>query len=71
MPILSDKQVEKVCGLGKGEKTCSFLTMSAYGFECAKKTAIEKIIKERREAGTMNAQGNNCSGPPNFAMGED
>ncbi|TSC81683.1 MAG: hypothetical protein G01um101419_774 [Parcubacteria group bacterium Gr01-1014_19] len=68
---LDDKQVKKVCGLGNKEKTCSFLMMSADGFECAKKTAIEAVINQRRDAGTMNAKGDNCSGPPNFAMGED
>ncbi len=68
---LSDAKVEKVCGLGKGSKTCSFLVMGADGFECAKKTAIETVIRQRLEAGTMNAKGDNCSGPPHFAVKED
>ncbi len=55
------------CGVGTGPKTCSFLRM-ATDWECAKGTSIESIILERRESGTMNAMGDNCSGPPDFTL---
>jgi hypothetical protein len=30
--------------------------------QCAKGTGIEQHIRARRDAGTMNAMGDNCSG---------
>ncbi len=63
---LDKKHVGEVCGIGKGARTCSFLTMAPEGWECAKGTSAEQVINARREAGTMNAAGNNCSGPPDF-----
>ncbi len=49
------------------ECACSFLIFGD-GFECAKGTFMEKLIEERRRAGTMNAKGDNCSGPPDFIL---
>lgn len=66
--MISEQHVMTVCKLGEGKKTCSFLMLSGKGFECAKKTAFEKILQERRVAGTMTAQGDNCEGPPGFTV---
>lgn len=63
---LDDKHLDEVCKLKQGARTCSFLTAGAGGFECAKGTAVETLIRRRRDAGTMNAVGDNCSGPPDF-----
>lgn len=63
----TDAQLTRVCKLGKGKATCSFLVFDAdNGFTCAKGTGLEKILAQRREQGTMRAQGDNCSGPPAF-----
>lgn len=62
MERLTEEHLKSVCRFGKGEETCSFLTMSVDGFECAKGTSIEPIITQRRAAGTMVAKGDNCEG---------
>jgi len=59
---ITKKHVKEVCGLGQGEKTCSFLSAGGDGFTCAKGTSIEDIINQRRTAGTMKAKGDNCQG---------
>ena len=64
---LSEDHIQNVCKSGKGEATCSFLgVVPGTGFSCLKGTSIEAIIFQRRATGEMKAQGNNCSGPPNF-----
>ena len=63
---VTKKQAEEICKIGKGTQTCSFLMMGGNGFECAKQTSFESAILVRRNAGKMNAMGNNCSGPPDF-----
>lgn len=60
---------EAVCRMGQGEATCSFLTVGPGGnsmYGCAKGSELERTIKQRRAAGSMRAQGDNCSGPPAF-----
>ncbi len=59
------EQVKGVCGLGTGDKTCSYLACGA-AWECLKGTEVESTILSRREAGTINAMGDNCSGPPDL-----
>jgi hypothetical protein len=59
---------DTVCKRGKGEETCSFLGMTGKGFHCLKNSSWEKEIKQRRSEGSMNAKGDNCSGPPNFTV---
>lgn len=64
---LIDAEVAKnKCKLGMGAECCSFLGAGTKGLECLKRPPFKKIIVERRKAGTMNAKGNNCSGPPSF-----
>ncbi len=68
--VLNKKQLSDVCRLGGGAHTCSYLVVGAE-FECAKGTSIESVLRGRREAGTMNAGGDNCSGPPEFDPSEN
>jgi hypothetical protein len=63
---IDEKCLNDVCKLKQGAHTCSFLMVGAGGFECAKGTSIEGVVYNRRSSGTMNAMGDNCSGPPNF-----
>ncbi|MEK7498452.1 MAG: hypothetical protein AAB611_01170 [Patescibacteria group bacterium] len=64
--ILLINHTKIVCKLGQGTNVCSFLILSAEGFECAKGTTWQAQIAERRAAKSMTAMGDNCSGPPNF-----
>ena len=59
---ISREYLREVCKLGKGEECCSYLICSAAGFECAKGTEFEEVIKTRRTAGEMIAKGDNCKG---------
>lgn len=61
---LERSHVENVCRLGQGAATCAFLTGGIAGLECAKGTSIEDLLRERRPS--MTAQGDNCSGPPDY-----
>ena len=61
-PIEFDK-VTSICGLGKGEETCAFLVCGAGGFECAKGSVHETIIRNRLLMDFMKAKGDNCQGP--------
>ena len=63
---LNDEHVRKVCGLGKGVFTCSFLSASSDRFECLRGNEIEKTIYFKRLNSDKNALGINCSGPPDF-----
>jgi hypothetical protein len=63
---LTDKHAQNVCRIGQGERTCSFLANGANGWECLKGTSLEAHILSRRAK--MVAKGDNCSGPPHFAM---
>lgn len=63
---LSDAHVEGVCRLGQGAACCAFL-MRQDGWFCAKIDAVlVSTITDRRP--TMRAQGDNCSGPPNYEV---
>ena len=63
---LSDDQMENLCLVGSGRFCCSFLVMGSNGFQCAKSTEFESVIRVRRARGTITAMGDNCSGPPDF-----
>ena len=65
---LSEEHVKEICKMGRGPKTCAFLIMSGKGFECGKGSGVEPCIRMRIAEGIMTAKGNNCSGPPNFAL---
>lgn len=38
------------------------------GFECAKGTNMEILLRKRRKDKTIRAMGNNCGGPPDFKI---
>ncbi len=55
-----------VCRVGEGDATCAFLTFGS-GWLCAKAMpGVMATILGRLDAGTLNAKGDNCSGPPDF-----
>ena len=68
--MVSNSDAKEICGVGKGSETCSFLMMGPGGWECAKGTGLEAHLTSRRDAGSMNAMGDNCSGPPDFKKSE-
>lgn len=64
--LIQEDKLESVCRLSMGAETCSFLCADSGGFKCAKGSSLEPILRERREAGTMVAKGDNCQGPPDY-----
>ena len=62
MEKITGEHLKTVCQMGKGMRTCAYLTMSGGGFECGKNTSVEAIIRQRLAEGTMKAQGDNCEG---------
>lgn len=62
---VANTTAENRCGLGKGTACCSYLAMRR-GFVCLKGTQEQATIDERRQAGTMNAKSDNCTGFPLF-----
>lgn len=66
MNTLIPESVLPLCKMGQGAECCAFLCFGAGGFCCAKRSGIEGIIRQRLAAGTINAKGDNCSGPPAF-----
>lgn len=62
--------VERVCKRGQGKATCSFLGFDAKtgNFSCLKGSSFEAPIRERLRNGSIRAKGDNCSGPPDFAL---
>ncbi len=60
--ITDNERINKVCRLGKGKKTCSYLGMSADGMVCLKNGETQNAIDFRREMGMMKAMGDNCEG---------
>lgn len=60
---ISGERVVGVCMVGHGPDCCRYVVM-ADGWRCAKHTALRVSIAARIAAGTLNAQGDNCSGLP-------
>lgn len=57
-----------VCKVGEGSTTCRFCAASNGAYTCTKGTYIEATIRARADGSEpMTAQGDNCSGPPNFS----
>ena len=67
-PIAVTKEHQtEVCRLGQGELCCSYLGFTpGVGMACLKASQFEEMISKRREAKSMAAMGDNCSGPPDF-----
>ena len=67
-PIPSAYESE-VCKADQGESACRFLGfIPGEGSVCLKRTAYEAKIARRLSRGTMEAQGDNCSGQPDFIV---
>ena len=63
--VTDEKHLDEVCLPGKGHKSCRYLAMMpGSGMSCAKGSNFQSAIDER--AAGMRAQGNNCSGPPDY-----
>jgi hypothetical protein len=67
MSAINENLVKSLCKFGQGSATCAYLTKNN-GWECTKGTPAETFISQRRE--TMQARGDNCSGPPYFKRTE-
>jgi hypothetical protein len=63
---VTETQMKTLCKIGKGKECCSYLIYGQGGFVCAKGSPLEQSINARRQAKTMNAMGDNCSGAPDF-----
>jgi hypothetical protein len=61
---VSPRHAERICKIGQGRMTCSFLAVTGSSFKCLKDSGME-LSTEAREK-TMTARGDNCSGPPDF-----
>lgn len=68
--MLTSEMITNLCKIGKGNATCSFLMVGSDGLECAKGTSFETTLRIRREASSMVALGDNCSGPPYYRVKE-
>jgi|GEM_PF-2311040 len=67
---IEPQHVTDVCRIGKGSACCRYLVMRER-FACAKDDpSLRVTIDARFAAGTLNAQGDNCSGPPLFTSTE-
>lgn len=55
------QHVDEVCKLGQGADTCAFLVLAS-GWNCAKGSNVESILRGRLERGEMKAKGDNCEG---------
>lgn len=67
---VSTEHVKAVCRPGCGQESCSYLTMHN-GWTCAKGEGFEGIrvlLERRRTENSIRAMGDNCSGPPAFAV---
>lgn len=67
--VLAESYLEKVCKFGQESLVCRFLVLGTQGLSCAKKTSSFRDTIEQKK-GEMRARGNNCSGPPDFIVGD-
>lgn len=74
--IMSTELAESRCHLRQGPKTCAYLGLGnpsggpgEGGWTCMKGISNAKyVIDERLKEGTMGAQGDYCSGPPDYEV---
>lgn len=65
---IPEGHVKAVCRLGQGSETCASLVFGGE-WRCAKADpGMEATIRARVAAGKMNAQADNCSGPPGYEV---
>lgn len=67
LPIIPQVVQDTLCLAGAGKATCRFLTFGPGGWQCAKGSDLEAYLNARVVRGTLQAQGDNCSGFPEFA----
>lgn len=66
---MTEQWLNEVCKPGQGASACSYLAVTGEGWRCAKLIdGLMQAINARREAGTMQAQGDNCSGDGDFLI---
>jgi hypothetical protein len=66
LPTIPEEVRVATCLPGAGHLTCRFLTFAPGGWGCAKRSDLAAYIGKRIAEGTMRAQGDNCSGAPEF-----
>lgn len=73
--IPSVLHLKTVCQPGRDAATCAYLLHGPReigsvwsGWCCAKKTEHEETLRQRVIRGTINARGDNCSGPIDFTV---
>lgn len=67
MNKLTSEHVKNVCLPGQRTETCRYLVTDSSGWLCGKELPdIVAAIEARRER--MTAQGDNCSGPPDYEV---
>ena len=64
--IVNNEHARNVCRVGQGRFTCSYFGFTGQGGDCSKGSPEEVDIARQRAEGTINAIGDNCSGPPDF-----
>lgn len=63
MSFIKDKEYAKnICKSNQDKKQCSFLGVTANGFECWKESVIKTQIDKKRTDGKITAMGNYCIG---------
>ena len=60
--IIPDETFHNVCKPGAGAATCRYIIASGAGIECAKHTAVARVIDQRVAANDFTARGDNCPG---------
>ena len=65
---VTPEQTVKLCKKAQGAKTCRFLTIGGpeMDFQCAKGSEMHDYLNRRALEGNLKAQGDNCTGPPDF-----
>jgi hypothetical protein len=56
------RYVNEVCLIGKGARTCRYLTVSGGGWSCEKHGQMRDYLDRRAREGKMTARADNCSG---------
>ncbi len=61
---ISELTAISLCQAGKGAKACRYVMNSGGDWCCAKASDYQAMLDSRKDS--MGAQGDNCSGPPDF-----
>lgn len=65
---ITPDQTATLCRKGQGAQICRFLTVGGpeIAFQCAKGSEMHDYLNNRALTGKLKAQGDNCTGPPDF-----